>query len=129
MKYSHLNLICTSRLAFTMKKIFFPAYLVTFTKETFMENFIFCAVTGTTLHKPRCDRNQIRRKLRIWSHLLKKSFMENFIFCAVTGTTLHKKRSFPLRISSVNVTKSAENCGLGHIYQRNPLWKTSFFVL
>ena len=29
----------------------------------------------------KCD--QIRRKLRIWSHLLKKSSMENFIFCAV----------------------------------------------
>ena len=29
----------------------------------------------------QCD--QIRRKLRIWSHLLKKSLMENFIFYAV----------------------------------------------
>ena len=29
----------------------------------------------------QCD--QIHRKLRIWSHLLKKSLMENFIFCAV----------------------------------------------
>ena len=29
----------------------------------------------------KCD--QIRRKPRIWSHLLKKSLMENFIFCAV----------------------------------------------
>ena len=28
--------------------------------------------------------DQIRRKLRIWSHLLKKSAMENFIFCAVS---------------------------------------------
>ena len=27
--------------------------------------------------------DQIRRNLRIWSHLLKKSLMENFIFCAV----------------------------------------------
>ena len=27
---------------------------------------------------------QIRKKLRIWSHLLKKSLMENFIFCLVT---------------------------------------------
>ena len=27
--------------------------------------------------------DQIRRKLRIWSHLLKKSLMENFVFCAV----------------------------------------------
>ena len=31
----------------------------------------------------KCD--QIRRKLRIWSHLLKKTLMENFIFCAVSG--------------------------------------------
>ena len=29
----------------------------------------------------KCD--QIHRKLRIWSHLLKKSLMENFILCAV----------------------------------------------
>ena len=29
----------------------------------------------------KCD--QIRRLLRIWSHLLKKSLMENFIYCAV----------------------------------------------
>ena len=29
----------------------------------------------------KCD--QIRRKLRIWSHLLKKSLKENFIFRAV----------------------------------------------
>ena len=29
----------------------------------------------------KCD--QIRIKLRIWSHLLKKSLMKNFIFCAV----------------------------------------------
>ena len=32
----------------------------------------------------KCD--QIRRKLRIWSRLLKKSLTENFIFCAA----LHK---------------------------------------
>ena len=29
----------------------------------------------------KCD--QISRKLRIWSYLLKKSLMGNFIFCAV----------------------------------------------
>ena len=29
----------------------------------------------------KCD--QIRRKLRIWSHLLKRSLIENFTFCAV----------------------------------------------
>ena len=30
-----------------------------------------------------CKCDQIRSKLRIWSHLLKKSLMENFIFCAL----------------------------------------------
>ena len=30
--------------------------------------------------------------------------------------TLHKKRSFPLRISSVYVTKFTGNCRFGHIY-------------
>ena len=32
----------------------------------------------------KCE--QIHRKLRVWSHLLKKSLMENFIFCAVFNT-------------------------------------------
>ena len=34
----------------------------------------------------KCD--QIRRELRIWSHLLKKSLMGNFIFCAVKAPCL-----------------------------------------
>ena len=34
----------------------------------------------------KCD--QIRRKLRIWSLLLKKSLMENFTFCAVQRNRL-----------------------------------------
>ena len=34
----------------------------------------------------KCD--QIRKKLRIWSHLLKKSLMKNFIFCAVSRKML-----------------------------------------
>ena len=42
-------------------------------------------------------------------------------------TSLHKKWSFPIRISSVNVTKSAGSCGFGHIHWRNPYWKTFIF--
>ena len=42
----------------------------------------------------KCD--QIRRKLWIWSHLLKKSFMENFIFCAV---------SHPLTLLKLTLTR------------------------
>ena len=39
-----------------------------------------------------------------------------------------KNEVFSLRISSVNVTKSEVSCGFGHIYWRNPWWKTSCFV-
>ena len=42
--------------------------------------------------------------------------------------TMHKQWSFSLRISSVNVTKSAFSCGFGHIYWRKPHWKILFFV-
>ena len=34
--------------------------------------------------------DQIRRKLRIWSHLLKKSWLDNFTFCAVLELFLKK---------------------------------------
>ena len=37
----------------------------------------------------KCD--QIRRNLRIWSHLLKKSLIENFIFCAVNPAAFTEK--------------------------------------
>ena len=36
------------------------------------------------------------------------------------ASTLHKKWNFPLRISSVNVTKSAVSYEFGHIYWINP---------
>ena len=38
---------------------------------------------------------QIRRKLRIWSYLLKKSLMENFIFCAVHLPQFLEKKPLP----------------------------------
>ena len=46
----------------------------------------------------KCD--QIRRNLRIWSHLLKKSLMENFIFCAVYEQYLTPLKKY-LRMSNV----------------------------
>ena len=33
--------------------------------------------------------------------------------------TLHKKCNFPLRISSVNVTKSTVNCGTMHLLKKS----------
>ena len=41
-----------------------------------------------------------------------------YFYCLYNS--LYKKWSFPLRISSVNVTKSAGHCGFGHIYWINP---------
>ena len=43
--------------------------------------------------------NQIRRKLRIWSHLLKESLMESFIFRGVQ-VMLHQIDSLPKHQSS-----------------------------
>ena len=40
--------------------------------------------TAQKMKISKCD--QIRRKLPVWSHLLKKSLMGNFIFCAVLIT-------------------------------------------
>ena len=41
-------------------------------------------------------------------------------------TALHKKWSFPLRISSVSVTKSAVSCIFDHIYWRNLMENFTF---
>ena len=49
-------------------------------------------------------------------------------FALIASKHCTNKWSFPLRISSVNVTKFAVSCGFGHIYWRNPRWKTLFFV-
>ena len=46
-----------------------------------------------------------------------------WILCIKERTWKHtaeKIRNFPLGISSVNVAKSAGNCGFGYIYWRNP---------
>ena len=47
------------------------------------------------------------------------------LFCKNIHCT--KNKNFPLRNSSVNVTKSAGDFGFGHIYWKNPSWETSFF--
>ena len=80
-----------------------------------------------------------------WSRNLKPAFYHFMILSKPLSDMLHrcwsfvkiasclrkllrKKWSFPLRNSSVNVTKSAVSCGFGHIYWRNPEWKTSFLA-
>ena len=57
----------------------------------------------------------MRRYRKIWN-FFKTLLSKNG---ATWRLTLHKKLNFPLRISSVNVTKSTGKCGFGHIYWRN----------
>ena len=42
--------------------------------------------------------------------------LNRFLTIDFNKQSLHKKWSFPLRISSLNVTKSAVSLGFGHIY-------------
>ena len=50
----------------------------------------------------KCD--QIRRKLRIWSHLLKKSLMKNFIFCAMSTVSAAKETNKKIAKLSLRIT-------------------------
>ena len=59
-----------------------------------------------------CD--QIRRKLRIWSHLLKKSLMENFIFCGV-----HYLRNWVQVLSAIPLKRQA---GILSVTFKTLLW-------
>ena len=45
----------------------------------------------------KCD--QIRRKPRIWSHLLKKSLVTNFIFCAAMSMSHHVNEEHILKVA------------------------------
>ena len=45
-----------------------------------------------------------------WNIFLEKNMVD---------VSLHEKLSFPLRISSVNMTKFAGKCGFGQIYWKN----------
>ena len=62
-----------------------------------------------------------------WKFATKKVSIVNIIIISWTVHCL-KKCGFPIRISSVNLTKSRDFCGFRHIYWRNPpYWKTLFF--
>ena len=82
-----------------------------------MENFIYCAVNTLSLYY-FAILNEDNIHLDLFCKWMYVAFWY-FLFY-LQDNALHKKWSFPLRISSVNVTKSEGNCGFGHIYWRNP---------
>ena len=64
----------------------------------------------------------------LFLNLLALTPLWKFTWCHVAYQNCTKKWSFPLRLSSVNMTKSAVSCRFGHIYWRNHNWKTSLFA-
>ena len=66
-----------------------------------------------TCHKSKTidNKDTLERRLALWRS--KKGLVIQI------QLTLHKKWSFPIRISTVNVTKSAVSCWFGYIYWRN----------
>ena len=81
------------------------ADLVTFTEEILNGKLHFLCIN---LAWCLCAR---RLRTQVYRYLNNSHYQD---------ISLHKKWSFPLRISLVNVTKSAVSCGFGHIYWRNP---------
>ena len=79
--------------------------------KDFTKNYTQCTKNEVSIKDffSKCD--QIRRKLQIWSHLLKKSLMKNFIFCEVTSifNEMSKHEDYRFRIT-VSVWLGKDYC-------------------
>ena len=61
--------------------------------------------------------NPIRPKIFNISNFIFNNDVNNFLQNpTIEPCTLHKKMKFSIKISSLNMTKSARNCRFGHIY-------------
>ena len=96
-----IHIVIEEELACSLK-ILLNFYLILFSK------FVPKMLKKSNLWKQKANN------YRCFIHIL------YFIVSAAYHSTLHKKWSFPWRICSENVTKSARNCGFGHIYWRSP---------
>ena len=102
--------------------LFFCSGLVTLIQSTFGVRFVNL-----------CDFILIPLQTKRHSKLKNEELLnfQNLLRGKLNGSW-SLKWSFPFRISSENVTKSAGNwsskCDQIHIYWRNPEWKTSFLV-
>ena len=103
-------------------------------RKTKEENFVTFA--NTSHNNKTCRKSQDKTKAvddALYSYAFKVIEKDFYLPCdktflvdcgaaahIVNYDALHKKWNFLLRISSVNVTKSAGNCGFDHIYWRSP---------
>ena len=85
----------------------------------------------TIFNNPAKLQNSFKNERCLFSHRIESAHKTTFKTVQSFRNNECKKIaafSFPSTIFSVNVTKSAVSCKFGHIYWRNPLCKTSFFV-
>ena len=82
----YLNLLHSQKIRTFSTTIFVVTYK-SFAKNHFLSWVDICKYAPQKLKFSMKDlfskSDQIRRKLRSWSHLLKKSLIENFFFCSV----------------------------------------------
>ena len=79
--------------------------------------WVFCICKQILFIYEKISFTWIQSFFYLWTKLF---FYDIFSVTSVSFCSLHKKWSFPLRISSINVTKFAEKCGFSHIYWGNP---------
>ena len=91
-------------------------YLVTFTKETYKDNLEILLFSRNEDNFVRCYSNKFSTTCKtIVAPHLERTYSKLWCLSHAWLTKRKTKWSIPLRISSVNVTKSAWNCGFGHI--------------
>ena len=101
------------------KRLWFPVNFVKFLRTPFLQN-----TSGRMLLHFFSWLLIVKASLKVWKVFIKqyhpwdRRFYEKIHIHI--QQSLHKKWCFPLRISAINVTKSAVSCGFGHIYWRNP---------
>ena len=95
-------------------------------------HLIGCAISMMYNQKCICLKSNMKFLTLTWMGIInlsenifivKKCVFPHILFKKWTNT-LHKKWISSLRISLVNLTKSAVFCIFGHIYWRNLYWKT-----
>ena len=109
-------------------------------KSYFLESFTVSTKWMITTQKikfsikdfsSKCD--QIGRKLRIWSHLLKKSLMENFTFCAVCAIplrhSLHIQQKYKVLVFCFLILKESIFETRKNLFTSKPLSLLEIFFL
>ena len=102
-----------------------------------LKEFRITLASGNLLHRGKIyffsKYDQIRGKLRIWSHLLQKSLVENFIFYVVLIIDLHKSLLSILAKVLDNICKQTQDqtCTICHWTTWNSLQKIhkKFFII